>query len=77
MHMHALAAEAPETRPCISPGPADRANLETHPEIQAKLAELQSRTIEYNRELMRITGELTEIRERLTCARLTRASKGL
>ena len=76
MHMHALAAEAPETRPCISPGPADRANLETHPEIQAKLAELQSRTIEYNRELMRITGELTEIRDRLSCARRTRDSNG-
>ena len=57
----------------FAPGePIEHAYGDKHPAIQAKLAELQSRTIEYNRELIRITGELTEIRERLSRSQQTR-----
>ena len=67
MHMHALDRETCPSNPYASR--ADLSSADTHPEIQAKLAELQSRTIEYNRELIRITGELSEIRQRLSHSR--------
>ncbi len=64
--MRALSEKVTPSVQLGSACPLEHTDGDKHPEIQAKLAELQSRTIEYNRELFRITGELNEIRGRLS-----------
>ena len=54
---------------------ADADDVHCHPAIQAKLAELQARTISYNRELLRLTSELNEIRATVANGRMVLAGR--